>query len=111
MPEVYHYFTSRPAASRKCFAHGSFGFLVRLLLRAVRGFPYSGHTCSSDFSNLFLGKRFDANERVSSGANPNQLVELGLNGRPVAVLRILNNKDHQEGNDTGAGINNELPGI
>ena len=68
-------------------------------------------TASSDFGDLIFGKRFDANECVSSGTNPDQLIELGLNSGSVSVLRILNNKNHQEGNDSGASIDDQLPGI
>ena len=29
----------------------------------------------------------------------------------IAVLRILNEKDHQKSNNRRAGINNKLPGV
>jgi len=34
-----------------------------------------------------------------------------MHGFGIAVLRVLNEKHHQESNDGGAGIDNELPGI
>ncbi len=41
----------------------------------------------------------------------NHFVQLQLNRGAVAILRILNQEDHQEGHNGGAGINDQLPGI
>ena len=41
----------------------------------------------------------------------NQLIELDLNGFGVAVLCVLNQEHHQERDDRGSGIDNELPRI
>jgi oligopeptide/dipeptide ABC transporter ATP-binding protein len=40
-----------------------------------------------------------------------QFVQLHLRGFGVLVLRALNQEDHEEGDDRGAGIDDELPGI
>src|SRR5690242_15653052 len=53
----------------------------------------------------------DAHQRVSSVADANQFVELHLHGCAVAVLRILDEKDHVKGDDRGAGVDDKLPGI
>src|ERR1041385_5603680 len=42
---------------------------------------------------------------------PDQLVEFQMNRLCIPVLGVLNNKDHQERYDRGAGINDELPGV
>ena len=41
----------------------------------------------------------------------NQLIKFDLNGRTVTVLRVLNQKNHKESDDGGAGVNDELPGV
>ena len=38
-------------------------------------------------------------------------IEFEVNGAGVAVLRVLNQKHHQESDDRGAGIDNKLPRI
>ena len=45
------------------------------------------------------------------GAGADQFVELGLHGRAVAVLRVLDQEHHQEGDDRGAGVDDQLPGV
>ena len=40
-----------------------------------------------------------------------QLVELDLHGLGVAVLRVLDQEHHQERDDRGAGVDDELPGV
>ena len=40
-----------------------------------------------------------------------QLVELELDRQRVLVLRALDEEDHQEGDDRGAGVDHELPGV
>ena len=42
---------------------------------------------------------------------PDELVELQLERRRVAVLRALDEEDHQERDDGGAGVDDELPGV
>src|SRR5271170_7816957 len=42
---------------------------------------------------------------------PNQFVELQVDGAGVAVLRVLNEEDHQERNDGCACIDHQLPGV
>src|SRR5579859_157996 len=40
-----------------------------------------------------------------------EFVELEINGPGIAILGVLDKKDHKEGNDGSAGIDNKLPGI
>jgi len=53
----------------------------------------------------------DADVYVFRGTCTDQFVELDLDGRTIAVLRILNQKDHQEGNDGRSGVDHELPSV
>ena len=41
----------------------------------------------------------------------NQLIELELHDLGVAVLRVLNEEHHEEGDDGRAGVDDELPGV
>ena len=62
--------------------------------------------------DLFDCPLFDADEFVLSGfKRTNKLIELGLNGRAVAVLRVLNQKHHQKRNDRRGGADQSLPRI
>src|SRR5213080_4482054 len=50
---------------------------------------------------LFQGKGLDVDERIIrtlDGAN--QLIEFQMNGRKVSVFCVLQQKNHQEGNET-----------
>src|SRR3954468_8732958 len=47
--------------------------------------------------------------RAARGAD--QLVELDLDRRGVPVLRVLDQEHHQEGDDRGRGIDDELPRV
>src|SRR5688572_12874584 len=47
--------------------------------------------------------------RALGGAD--QLVELELDRLGVAVLRVLDQEHHQEGDDRGGGVDDQLPGI
>src|SRR5262249_31664504 len=53
----------------------------------------------------------DPDEAVLCLADADQLVELGLNRRAVAVLGILDQEHHQEGDDGRPRVDDELPGI
>src|SRR5690606_15735650 len=61
--------------------------------------------------DFLFGKVLDADEGVFPLADADQFVELGLQGGAVAVLRVLDEEHHQEGDDGGAGVDDELPGI
>src|SRR3569833_4674659 len=53
----------------------------------------------------------DSDEGIVRLADADQLVELDLDRGTVAVLRVLDEKDHQEGHDRRAGVDHQLPGI
>jgi hypothetical protein len=58
---------------------------------------------------ILVGKFFQIDESISSAfQRSNYFVEFQMNRFSVAVLRILNEKDHQESNNCRPGINNEL---
>ena len=40
-----------------------------------------------------------------------ELVELGLHRRGIAILAVLDQEHHQEGDDGRAGIDDQLPGV
>jgi hypothetical protein len=65
----------------------------------------------ADFLQLVVGQMFDPDKRIMRGADANEFVQLDLNGGTIAVLGILDQKHHQEGNDGRAGIDDELPRI
>src|SRR5690606_8853601 len=68
-------------------------------------------TFPPDLFDLLVGEMLDANETVLALTHPDQLVELGLQGRAIPVLRVLDEEHHEEGDDGRAGIDDELPGI
>lgn len=41
----------------------------------------------------------------------NQFIELQIDGVRVAILGVLNDKDHQERNDRGSGVDHQLPRV
>src|ERR1700738_1875561 len=57
-----------------------------------------------DFLDLLFRQVFDSDQFLTRGRGPNQLVELCLKGCAVAVLGILDHKDHPEGDDARDGI-------
>src|SRR6266550_7444933 len=62
--------------------------------------------------DLFVGKFFQIDKFIASAfQRSNYFVEFQMSRFGIAVLRILNEKDHQESNNCRSGINNELPGI
>ena len=61
---------------------------------------------------VFVGKFFQIDKFISSAfQRSDYFVELQMSRFGIAVLRILNEKDHQESNNCRSGVNNELPGI
>lgn len=66
--------------------------------------------CSEIFQ-FISRKMLDANECVLRRTTPDELVKLHLDRRAVPVLGVLDEKDHQEGNDGCAGIYDELPSV
>jgi len=44
-------------------------------------------------------------------AGADQLVQLGLDGAAVPVLGVLDQEHHQEDDNRGAGVDDQLPGV
>src|SRR5438132_1248954 len=65
----------------------------------------------ADFLDLGFGQVLDAYEMVMGTAHPDQFVELRLNRRAIAVLGVLDEEHHQEGDDGRAGVDHQLPGV
>ena len=40
-----------------------------------------------------------------------EFIELELDGFRVSILCVLNQEDHQEGDDGGAGVDHQLPRV
>src|SRR5262245_24165076 len=60
---------------------------------------------------LALLELFEVHQRVVALGDADQLVELDLQRRRVAVLRVLDQEHHQESYDGRAGVDDELPGV
>ena len=61
---------------------------------------------------FFIRRLLDARNAVACGlCRQDQFVEFQLQGQRVAVLRCLDQKDHQERHDCRARVDDELPGI
>ena len=76
-------------------AHAKYGI-------AVNGCVASLGACFAlvaQLFNLFLGQMLDADEHVLERADTDQLVELHLNRGIVAVLRVLDQENHQKRDD------------
>src|SRR5216684_175752 len=65
-----------------------------------------------EFFQLLVGKFFEIEQIVPRAAKrTNQLVEFQMKCFSVAVLRVLNQEHHQESNDGGACVDDELPRV
>lgn len=51
----------------------------------------------------------DTDKPVLAFAHPDQFIQLGLNGHPVAILRVLDKEHHEEGHDRRARVDDQLP--
>jgi hypothetical protein len=64
------------------------------------------------FLDFFIRRLLDAGNVIAcSLGRQDQFVEFQLQGQRVAVLRRLDQKDHQERHDCRTRVNDELPGI
>jgi len=63
-------------------------------------------------SELLFGPVFEINQSIAGPSHRgNEFVQLQLCRLILLVLRPLNQKHHQEGDNRGAGIDDELPGV
>src|SRR6185503_21217964 len=61
---------------------------------------------------LLILELLEIQERVVRAArDAQQLVELHLHGLRIPVLGVLDQEDHEEGDDRGAGVDHELPRV
>ena len=66
----------------------------------------------ADLFKFIVSQMLDPDKFITCGFDrADQLVELGLNRGCIAVLRILNEKHDQKGNDRRRCIDHELPRI
>src|SRR4051812_18435913 len=89
------------------------GFLARSLYGFLAGLPgfRAKLALGADFLQFLIGEVLDSDKRIVGGADANEFVQFDLNGRAIAILRILNQKHHQEGDDGGPGVDDKLPCI
>ena len=83
--------------------------LFRMVISLLRSFQLGAFLESGEFllesGDLIVGEVFEIDEGVpSAGGAADEFVEFEVDGFGVPVLGVLNQKDHQEGNDGGGGI-------
>ena len=61
---------------------------------------------------ILVGQFFQIDQFIPSAFDgANDLVEFQMDCLRVAVLRVLDEKNHEEGDDGRAGIDDKLPGV
>src|ERR1043166_365987 len=61
---------------------------------------------------LVIAQIFKINEtRAGTGNATEKFIEFQMNGLGVPVLCVLDQEDHQEGDDGGRGVNHQLPRV
>jgi hypothetical protein len=65
----------------------------------------------SDFLNFFRSELLDPHKGVATFAHPDKFVELRLQGRAVSVLRILDQKQDEKGDNVCPSVHHQLPRI
>jgi hypothetical protein len=88
---------------------------VHRVLGLARPFFFAARSAASaqavEALDLLAGQMLDADKSVVRSADADQLVQLRLQCRAVAVLRVLNNEHHQKRNDRGTGVDDQLPSV
>ena len=75
-------------------------------------FPTDGSVAFFQGVEFLVGKLLDVDEIVIRGmVRADQLVQLQVQSFRVTVLRVLDQEDHQECDDRGPSIDDELPGV
>ena len=75
------------------------------LADAAGGFLSQRRTAFAIVRNFFVRQMLDADKTVLRlSMRTDELVELGLKRRPIAVLRVLDDEHHQECDDGGPRI-------
>ena len=86
-------------------------FAFRLALAVHVGSPYPLISCLQ-LIEFKIAEVLDIDHlivRLVDG--PDQFVQFEIDGARVAVLRVLNEEDHQERDDGCAGVDHQLPGV
>src|SRR6266480_5273826 len=61
---------------------------------------------------ILVRKLFKIDQFISRAFDgTNDLIKFQMNGFGIAVLGVLNQEHHEEGNDRGGGVDDELPGV
>ena len=61
---------------------------------------------------LLIGAMLEVDELIARRIDASKdLIELQVQGPGIAVLRILHQEHHQERNNGGAGVDDQLPGV
>jgi hypothetical protein len=95
--------------------------------RALNGPAYSARTDSAlqglmlvteggvlrlQFGEFRIGLIFGSDEPIVRRRHrSDELIELEMNGQSIAILGVLDQEDHEEGHNRGAGIDHQLPGV
>ena len=94
--------------------NGAPAVLILLLaaLAAVVAFFADLLVLVGEFLQFIVGEMLDVDHLVVCLVDGlDDLVELQVDGAGVAVLRVLDQEDHEEGDDGGAGVDDELPSV
>jgi hypothetical protein len=68
-------------------------------------------TETANFVQLVVRHVFDADKGIVGAAYADKFVKLDLDGGCIRILRVLNQKHHQEGDDRRPCIDDELPSV
>ena len=64
------------------------------------------------FVELEVAEIFDVDHLITGLVDsPDEFVQLQVDGASIAVLSVLDEEDHEEGDDSGSCVDDELPGI
>jgi len=68
-------------------------------------------TFIAQFIKFFVREMLNPDKCILSGADSHEFIELDLDSGAIAILRVLNQENHEKGNNGGPGIDDELPSI
>jgi len=94
------------------------GALQKVFDRIIGGCLFVGHSAHLLFQscaqaiNLIVGHMFNADKPFAGFIyRAQQFIQLGLHGRSIPILAVLDQKYHQESDDGGPGIDDQLPRV
>jgi hypothetical protein len=68
-------------------------------------------TFIAQFIEFLVREMLNSDKCILSGADSHEFIELDLDSGAIAILRVLNQENHEKGDNGGPGIDDELPGI